>query len=284
MKLSLAVAALLVPVMGVLAGEELFPVAFQKIGKMKPAEAAQAYIELAGKTRKPVQVNAAYFAAVQKLILAKKYDEAQKLLESIRDEQVKAAANIEILFARRQWAALADYANPLPIESWQDSLRPEAAYKRAYANALGKKLDQAEKDIQMAVKFTANLAEKYIMIQKCAVLYESWIKKPEAEMKLLEQALAIPEEFTIPFYVNFVHCRYAMLLAQSGKFDEALKFLSDYKVDKAASRRARVQATFAQIHLLKGDKKQAVECYRTAIQLYPPWKAGYEKQIKAIEK
>ena len=268
--------------MGLLAGEEIFPAEFQKIEKLKPAEAAQAYIDLAGKTKKPVQINAAYFAAVQKLILAKKYDEAQKLLDSIRDEQTKAAAAIDILFARRKFRELAEFAAKQPIESWQDSLRPDAVYKRAYANALVKKYDLAEKDIQAAVRFTANPAVKYEMIQKCAVLYETMIRKPETEMKLLEQALAIPAEYTIPFYTCFIKCRYALLLAQSGKVDEGLKFLSDYKVDKAASRRARVQSTFAQIYLLKGDKKRAVECYQAAGQLYPPWKASYDKQIQAI--
>ena len=269
----------------VLAADEVFPEAFQRIGRMKnPADAEKAYVELAQTSKKPVQRDAAFHAAAQKAAKAKNYENCERYIASISDSDLRNFAAMEMRFGRRQFKQLVEESKDFKLEQWREDLIPEAAYMRAYCYAWMKKRDAAVKDITLSHTSAAAPAAKYRMIQKLANIYESFIPDNAAELALLQLAIPYTQSPAVEyFYRQRVVCRYAYLLGKTGKVDEGIAFLQSYRGDKAASRVFKVQQTFGDLYAMKGDKENAMKCYLEAQKIYPPWAKSLDRSIKALQ-
>ena len=268
-----------------LVAEEVFPEAFQRIGRMKnAAEAEKAYAELAQSAKKPVQRDAAFHAAAQKAAKAKNYENCERYIASISDSDLRSFATMEMRFGRRQFKQLVEESKGFKLEQWREDLIPEAAYMRAYCYAWMKKRDEALKDITLAHTSAAAPAAKYRIIQKLSNIYESFIPDNAAELALLQLAIPYTQSPTVEyFYRQRVVCRYAYLLGKTGKADEGIEFLLAYRGDKAASRVFKVKQTLGDLYAMKGDKEKAMNCYLEAKKVYPPWAKSIDRSIKALQ-
>ena len=268
-----------------LTAAELFPTAFQRIGRIrKDAEAEKAYAELANKSRKPVQRNAAFHAAAQKAVKAKNFKNAATYIASISDTELRSFASMEMLFARRQFKQLIAESKDLKLEQWREDLIPEAAFMRAYSYAAVKNRSAAEKDMKTALNSVAVPAAKYRMGYRIANIYESFIHDNAAEIALIRSVLPYAEFQGVEhFYRQRMVCRYALLLGKTGKTDEGLKVLNGYRGDKAASRIFRIKQTTGDLYAMKGDKKNALKSYQEAQKIYPAWAKSLESRIKALK-
>jgi len=280
--------AMLAAVMGlsVAAAEVVFPAEFQKIAKSNAANAAEQYAALAEKAKNPAQKDQAYYAAFLQALGRKKFDDAQKYLNSVQDKQMKTLGAMETAFKKRQWQEIALPAENEKLETWRGDLISRAAYLRAYGHAWNKKTHPlVEKDIALAVSSSANPAEKYAMICQCASsIYESGLFRDNAKELALLQSAEPCKKATTQWYLQRVECRIAVLLGLTGKADEGLKYLAAYKVDKAESRRSGVAQAYGDLYAMKGDKAKAKEYYEEAIRLYPPWKVFVEPKLKKLAK
>ena len=268
-----------------LTAAELFPEAFQRIGRMKnPAEAEKAYSELANSVKKNVQRDAALHAAAQKAVKAKNFENCERYIASISDNDLRSFATMEMRFGRRQFKQLVTESKDFKLEQWREDLIPEAAFMRAFCYGITKNRDAAIKDITLAHTSTASPAAKYRMIYKLANIYESFIPDVAGEIALLQ--LAIPHT-QLPsvehFYRQRVVCRYAYLLGKSGKIDEGIATLNSYRGDKAASRIFKVKQVLGDLYAMKGDKENALKNYQEAQKIYPAWAKSLESSIKALQ-
>ncbi len=268
-----------------LTAAELFPEAFQRIGRMKnPAEAEKAYAELANTAGEAVQKDAAFHAAAQKAVKAKNFENAETYIASITDTGLRAFATMEMRFARRQFKQLVTESKDFQLEQWRKDLITEAAYIRAYSYALMKNRTAAEKDINTAFNSITDPAAKYRMAHKLSSIYSEFIHDDAAEIALLQVVLPYTKLPAVEyFYRQRIVCRYAYLLGKTGKVDEGIKFLTEYKGDKASSRVFKVKQTLGDLYAMKGDKASALKFYQEAQKIYPPWAKSLERSIKALQ-
>ncbi len=268
-----------------LTAAELFPEAFQRIGRMKkPAEAEKAYAELAKTVKKAVQKDAAFHAAAQKAVKAKNFENAETYIAAITDTDLRAFAAMEMRFARRQFKQLTIESKDFQLEQWREDLIPEAAYMRAYSYAFMKNRTAAEKDINTAFNSMIAPAPKYRMAHKLSNIYSEFIHDDAAEIALLQVVLPYTQYSTVEhFYRQRIVCRYAYLLGKTGKIDEGIKILTEYKGDKATSRIFRIKQTIGDLYAMKGDKASALKFYQEAQKIYPPWAKSLERSIKALQ-
>ncbi len=267
-------AAVLLTVPAIFAQDEVFPVRYQQIKQLKPAEAEAAYVELAEKIdvlpaakhlRKQEQADAAFLAAVEKALDGGNAANAPKYAARIQSKAIQDFANIKILEQRNKWAELVGFSKGLEIKSWPDALIPRAALIRGKAYAENKNFDRAETDLQLAIDATAPANEKYVMIYRVAAIYGASFKDPDKEMAVLRQGF--PLENNLPhLYRQRVNCRYAMLLSDTGRISEAIKFLEEYapKCDAAPIRQFNIKVTLGNLYARNNDKARSSAFFREA--------------------
>ena len=238
-----------------LAQEEVFPAAFQRIAKMKPAEAEQAYAQLAEKTAKPVQQDAAWLAAVEKALEGKRSAEADIYLRRIKDEQTRSFATLKVLQGARKWNGIIAFSKDFKLESWRENLIPEAALIRAQAYAISKKPVEAEKDIALAMESVNTPEQKGEMLFALGNLYAQYLKDPAKELELMRPVMAGLNGCSHHFQQR-LFCRYAELLAGQGQVAEAIKSLESYQVDRSPSRRYQVKSMLAKLYLCRETRQK----------------------------
>ncbi len=256
---------------------DVFPVEYQNLKKLKPAEAETAYIKLAEDTVKPAQKDRAYLAAIGQALAAGHAENAKKYMALLKDETLRNYAQMQIMETLRQWAGLADFSKNFDLTTWPDALIPEAAILRGKARAQNKDIAGAEADLRLAIDATAPPKEKYIMIFRVSGIYTASIKDPAKELAILREAIPFEEEAS-HFYRQRVNCRYAELLAAAGQLDEAIKSLEEYapKCDAAAARQFSVKVTLGDLYLKKNDSAKAEALYKEAAAL-PKLPESYKK-------
>lgn len=248
-----------------LAEDEVFPETFQRIAKMKPAEAELAYAQLAEKAQKPAQQDAAWLAAVEKALAQKRVTEADTYLRQIKDEQIRELATLKVLRTSRKWSEIITFSKDFKIEEWKENLIPEAASIRAQAYAICQNAAEAEKDIALAMRSVSTPQQKGEMLWTLSNLYSQYLKDPAKELELMRSTVSGLDGCP-HLFLQRIFCRYAELLASQGHLDEGIKVLEEYatKCDAAATRQFNVKVTLGDLYLKKNDPAKAEALYKEA--------------------
>ncbi len=247
------------------AQNEVFPETFQRIAKLKPAEAEKEYALLAEKTAKPIQQDAAWVAAAEKAMESGRLAEADAYLRRIKDDQLRNLSSMKMLQKTRKWQELIALSGGFRLELWKENLIPEAALIRAQAYAIAGKKPEAEKDIALAMKSVTAPGQKGEMLLALSNLYSQYLKDPAKELELMRPEMGGLNGCSHNFQQK-LFCRYAELLASQGQVAEAVKVLESYQPDSSPGRRHQVKATLAKLYLQQGDKAKSEALQKEAEQ------------------
>lgn len=114
--------------------------------------AAKYFVQLAESTQNPVQQSDALTIAALATVKAGRPDEALELAGRIPEPAMGQFCKISLLSEGRQWQALVDNAAEIDFNTWPEKLISPALMTRARAHSALGQHDQAESDLQLALK------------------------------------------------------------------------------------------------------------------------------------
>lgn len=246
-----------------LRAELLFPEAFQAARTLPSEQQESEYLRLAEGQFKPACKDAAFAAAAEAAARRKGFEDAEKHAAQIGDEFLRNATRMSLLAQQRKWAELLAFSGGFDLAAFPDALICPAALQRGTAHAHTGDRAAADSDLKLAIGAIAPLRPKLETQFAVATLYGTVLRDTVRELELLAEILP-QDEAMAHFHRQRVHCRHAVLLAEAGRLDEAIRTLEAYPVDASSSRQFEVKLTLGDLYRQQGDKARAKALYEAA--------------------
>lgn len=262
----------------------LFPEAYQAAKKLPLEQREDEFLRISEIPGREGCKDAAFAAAANAAADMKKFETAGEHAEKIRDESLRNVTRMSIFSKQAQWSELLELSRDFDLVSFPDALISPAAVMRGTAFARMRERDAAKRDFELAMDSIASPTSKLETMFTVSSLYGSILEDSAREFEILAEILK-KEDILSHFYRQRVHCRHAILLAEKGEIEEAIRILKTYPVDKAASRRFEVDFTLGDLYRQKGDANKARALYEAAAtmeNLSPNYEQRARKRIETL--
>ena len=240
-------------------------------------EARVAFEELAAVTPEPRSQGQCLSLAIQALIRQKKYDEAMKLADKIKDRFIAVNCRMTVLLEKNAAKELITAFADENISQWPEYLNHHGFFKRGRAYYLAHDSEKAAADLTKAIELAGcNRIMKAEAFMFLANMAGDSDKKLDYGLKILDLKK-----------VSYVYMEAIMWVAdiyiKKNQFDEAEKILRMMNPAIGGYWKFRLLARYGDLEFARGNKAKAKEYYEQALKIDHPYKIFIEQVKKQLE-
>ena len=195
----------------------------------------------------------------------KDYQRAAELADRIPIDAVAKTVRMENLAAQRQWSAIVEQYGAEDLRGWPFWQIGAGAFARAKAYVVTKAGEKAEADLKLALEFTADKRTRNSILAYLGSNREENLHDDQAALAAYRQNYEGNAHVGGAEEMRSVQ-RASLILAQQGRFEEALQTLARIDVEQRQGYwRHTTLLTLGEIQRSAGHTEEAIDAYRRVV-------------------